>query len=598
MNKIQLLDNATINKIAAGEVIERPYSVVKELVENSIDANAKEIIIKLKEGGKKQISVIDNGEGMSKEDLLLCTKKHATSKIKNIDDIFKIYSYGFRGEALATIAEVSKTEIISATKEDEFCNKIILEDGKIKNILQVTKRQGTEINIYNLFYTVPARQKFLKSEGYELKRIMDWIKSIAISNPEISFKVYAESDLILNLISKQNYDYRIKEIYNLELLKSDYSDPVVSAIVYFSKPNEVKDLTIAKQQYYINNRPIKNDTISKAIYKAFESKIPRGKKPHCFVFLTIDPQIIDINVHPQKLEIRTKNENMFYFPVYNAIRTKLEQGLDTNLNLELQSKLNTKIISSLSEKYDVIEKITEERKVRPKKEENKNFYQTQLQSRASNFAFANVIEQPTQLQKKYKIIGQLLDTYILIETNTKSLLIVDQHVAEERYYYEKFYDEYMQNKRINSQSLLVPITFEFSPDEVQLIKENSNELKQFGLDIDIFGKDSILLRQIPLQINNLPSKEDLRQMILDLIMENNAGQTFEQKKDHIIATMACKTSIKAETPLTEHKMSQIIEKLFSTKNPYTCPHGRPIIIELTKSEIEKKDWADVTFEIC
>jgi DNA mismatch repair protein MutL len=192
----------------------------------------------------------------------------------------------------------------------------------------------------------------------------------------------------------------------------------------------------------------------------------------------------------------------------------------------------------------VIEKITEERKVRPKKEENKNFYQTQLQSRASNFAFANVIEQPTQLQKKYKIIGQLLDTYILIETNTKSLLIVDQHVAEERYYYEKFYDEYMQNKRINSQSLLVPITFEFSPDEVQLIKENSNELKQFGLDIDIFGKDSILLRQIPLQINNLPSKEDLRQMILDLIMENNAGQTFEQKKDYIIVLWLVKLQLK------------------------------------------------------
>lgn len=596
MSKIVLLDESTINKIAAGEVIERPYSVVKELVENSLDANADEIIIKLKEGGKKQISVIDNGDGMSKEDLLLCIKKHATSKIKKIEDIFSVLSYGFRGEALATVAEVSKTEIISATEDSEASNKLIIEDGKIKSITEDTKRKGTAINVYNLFYTVPARQKFLKTEGYELKRIMDWIKSIAAANYKIKFKVYNENDLVLDLKEQQNYAGRIKEIFNLDLIKSDYSDPVVSSIVYFSKPSEVKDIISSKQMFFVNNRPIKNDTISKAIYKAFESKVPRGKKPHCFVFIKIDPKVIDINVHPQKLEVRTKSENTFYFSVYESIKKKLESGFELHTDENYVPGLRTKIISLLESKTQYAQNkiakahqnIIEERKVGPKKEDNtKNIL---------------LLEQKRELvkniatEKKYRIIGQLLNTYILVETSSGSLLIIDQHVAEERYYYEKFHDEYMKNRKIASQSLLVPISLEFEPEDMGLIKEKKENLKILGLDLDIFGKDSVLIRQIPLQINVLPSKDDLRQMILDIISEpeikseTNVGNAnnLEKKLDHIIATMACKTSIKAETHLTEHAMSRILEKLFSTKNPYTCPHGRPIIIELTKNEIEKK----------
>jgi len=610
-NKIVLLDESTINKIAAGEVIERPYSVVKELVENSIDANASEIIIKLKDGGKKQISVIDNGEGMSREDLLLCVKKHATSKIKVIEDIFNINSYGFRGEALATVAEVSKTEIITATNDSNVAHKLVIEEGKIKAITEDTKRKGTTINVYNLFYNVPARQKFLKTTGYELKRIVDWIKTIAISNPSILFKVYNENEPILDLRKRENYGERIKEVYGFDLLKSDYSDPVVSCICYFSKPSEVKDLATAKQQFYVNNRPIKNETVSKAIYKAFESKIPRGKKANCFVFLKIDSKVIDINVHPQKLEIRAKNDNIFYFPVYEAIRKKLESGIFDSNNEVTENQIKTKIISLLGQKQQEsstlsenaitgdsdsnidtpymktnLQNIIEERKVAPKKEDNTKIFapsilhpdlQTEFQ-KASN-------EQRT---KKYRIIGQLLDTYILIETIGGSLLIIDQHVAEERYYYEKFYEEYIKNKQIKAQSLLVPISFEFDPEDVELIKEKQEALKQFGLDVDIFGKDSILLRQIPLSINTLPSKDDLKQMILDIVNEQTTFGTIEQKLDHVVATMACKTSIKAETPLTEHAMSKILEKLFTTKNPYTCPHGRPIIIELTKSEIEKK----------
>jgi len=576
MTRIHLLDESTINKIAAGEVIERPASVVKELVENSIDAGADEIIIKVKEGGKKQISVLDNGTGMDKEDLLLCVKKHATSKIQKIEDVYSIYSYGFRGEALATIAEVSKTEIISAREEDEFCNKLTIENGKVKDISQETKRKGTEINIYNLFYTIPARQKFLKTDSYELKRIIDWIKTISISNPKIKFKVLSDGKEILSMEQKENYGERVKAVFDLKLTKADYKDPVVSAIIYFSNPVDVLDSTLAKQQFYLNNRPIKNDTISKAIYKAFESKIPRGKKPNCFVFLQIDPHVVDINVHPQKLEVRVRNENMFYLPVYEAIKKKLESGFSVQSE-DYKPELKTKIISLLGEKFAQTESISAQRIDNEKESLHSRVFQDKLS--------LTISEGSKSIQKKYKIIGQLLDTYILVETQQESLLIIDQHVAEERYYFEKFQQDYKENRKIESQSLLVPISLEFEPEEVGLIEEKKKELLLLGLEIDSFGKESVIVRKLPLIMNKIPSKEDLHNLILDVINEQGS---FDSKLNNVIATMACKTSVKAETPLSEPVMSHIIERLFSTKNPYTCPHGRPIIIELTKSEIEKK----------
>jgi DNA mismatch repair protein MutL len=580
MNKIKLLDELTINKIAAGEVIERPISVVKELVENSIDAKSDEIIIRLIDGGKKQISVIDNGEGMSKEDLLICTKKHATSKMFKIEDIFSVSSYGFRGEALATVSSVSKMEIISAQESSETSNKLIIENGKVKEIVPETKRKGTAINVYNLFYTIPARQKFLKTSGYELKQIVDWLKSIAISNPKIYFKVYSENKQLLDLKPVENYGERIKQIFGLELLNNSYKDPVVDCTCYFSKPSDVKDLIGHRQIYYINDRPIRSQKIFFAILKAYETKIPKGKKPHVFVFLKIDPKVVDINVHPQKLEVRVKNENILFIPVYKSIIEGLEKGFNSEINTEQDNYFkNAKLIETLSKKINerVEKSVSHDVFETPPLVFNE---QTKLaESRPSEIT-------REQGKQKYKLIGQYSDTYILVEDINGSLLIIDQHVAEERYNFEKLSEQY-KNKKISVQTLISPIPLEFDRVDLILIEEKQEILKKFGIDFTLFDDVTIMLRAIPIVMERIPGREDLKQMILEIINDLKSSKK-EDMENKILASLSCKASVKADTPLNDMTMRTIIDKLFQTKNPYTCPHGRPVFVELTKKEIEKK----------
>jgi len=582
MSKIHLLDNSTITKIAAGEVIERPSSVVKELVENALDANSDDIVIKLKKGGKKQISVIDNGTGMEKADLLLCAKRHATSKISRIEDLFNIFSYGFRGEALATISEVSKMEIISGTKDLEISYKLVLENGKQKDLLPETKFIGTIVNVYNLFYNIPARQKFLKSDAYELKRIADWIKSIAVANPKISFKLYNDDKQILEYKKANSIKSRIKDVFGLDVFLGESKDPIVDAKVYYTNPTDLKEYNAnAKQIYFINNRPILNTTIAFAIRKAFESKIPKGRKPNVFVFLKINPKVIDINVHPQKLEVRVRDSNTFFYPVYTALTKSLEQGVSDSVERK------TKIISLIEKEYteNNIKELTT--KYNPKSNNKLNMSQETLSFNSNKGITDN------SSKTNYKILGQYNNTFILVEDVNESLLIIDQHVAEERYNFEKFMKLFDNNKAINQQQLIVPLDFEFDKDIIEIFNSNKDLFLTFGFDISTL-KDSIVVRSIPTVLGRIPEKNELREMLLEIT--NNFENKESLKKDNLInnlrvnilKSLACKSSVKADTPLSFFEMKQIVENLFTTKNPYTCPHGRPIIIELTKKEIYHK----------
>jgi DNA mismatch repair protein MutL len=570
MPKIQLLDESTINKIAAGEVIERPASVVKELIENSLDAGATEIIIKIKQAGKKQISVIDNGSGMDKDDLYLCIKKHATSKIRKIEDIYSIFSYGFRGEALATISEVSKIEIISGTKDSEVSYKLTV-DGKNNALIPQTKYLGTTINVYNLFYNIPARQKFLKSDSYELKKIAELIKTIAIANYKVRFKFYSDEKQIFDFKICDGVKKRIKDVFNLDVFESEYFDPIVNAKVYFTNYSEVKDLSQEKQIFYVNNRAIINKTISFAISKAFESKIPKGKKPNVFVFLELNPKIIDVNVHPQKLEIRVKDNNTFFYPVYNALKNKLEEGLKQNLELQ-----KTKIISLISEsKSDYLEVNTTE-----------NIKKNLL----NNFESENkrLFDIPIETQTKFKILGQYNKTFILVEDENESLLLIDQHVAEERYNYELFLELYSGKKYLEKQNLISPILLDFSFEDLHILDSLKNNFLEFGLEYSIL-KNELVLRTIPIVLGRIPNKLELKEFFIEIIntLDNNKNK-LEDLKNKILTSLACKKSVKADTILGVFEMQKIVDNLFKTKSPYTCPHGRPTIIELSKTEIYKK----------
>ncbi len=581
MPKIILLDDSTIAKIAAGEVIERPASVVKELLENAIDAGATEITIKVKEGGKKQITVVDNGEGMEKEDLLLCVKKHATSKIKKIEDIFSVLSYGFRGEALATIAEVSKIEIISGQEKSDVAYKLVLEDGKQKEFFPEQKYKGTIVNVYNLFYTIPARQKFLKSDAYEFKKITDWIKAIGVANPSIAIKLYNNDKLIFDFAKADFIEKRIKDIFSLNVFAGACKDPIVDAKVYFTSPTDLQEsLSETKQLFYINNRLIQNRTISFAIIKAFEFKAPKGKKPNVFVFLNIPPKVIDVNVHPQKLEVRVRDENTFFYPVYNSLKNALESGINVK-----QEESRTKIISLVEDaiKKDNLNMIFSD--------VPNNDVQSKLNVPVT-FTYSSIVQSQTKTDN-YKIIGQFDNTFILVEDKNKSLLLIDQHVAEERYNFEKFQNEFDKAKIINSQELIVPMSVGASNENLGLVEKHKNLFSQFGFDLSIL-KDSILVRKIPTMLGRIPDSKELKEMISEILLniENEkilgATNIVENKVTKILTTLACKASIKADTQLGFSEMKKIVDNLFTTKNPYTCPHGRPIIIELTNKEIYHK----------
>lgn len=583
MPKIILLDDSTIAKIAAGEVIERPCSVVKELLENAIDAGATEITIKVKEGGKKQITVIDNGEGMEKEDLLLCVKKHATSKIKNVEDIFSVLSYGFRGEALATIAEVSKMEIISGQEKNDVAYKLVLEDGKQKEFLAEQKYKGTIVNVYNLFYTIPARQKFLKSDAYEFKKIADWIKAISVANSSIAIKVYNNDKLIFDFAKTDSVETRIKNIFGLNVFAGACKDPIVDAKVYFTNPTDLQEsMSETKQLFYINNRLIQNRTISFAIIKAFEFKAPKGKKPNVFVFLNIPPKVIDINVHPQKLEVRVRDENTFFYPVYNSLKSALESGINAK-----QEESRTKIISLVEDAM--------------KRDSSETLFRNTLQERfiaekqsKLDLPFSSPVSTTADSKPKdYKIIGQFDNTFILVEDKNKSLLLIDQHVAEERYNFERFQNEFDKTKTINSQELIVPMSVDGSNENLELVEKHKNLFSQFGFDLSTL-KDSILVRKIPTMLGKIPDRQELKEMISEILLNIEdekilgAPNIVENKVTKILTTLACKTSIKADTSLGFSEMKRIVDNLFTTKNPYTCPHGRPIIIELTNKEIYHK----------
>ncbi len=495
--------------------------------------------------------------------------------------MFSIKSFGFRGEALATIAEVSKFEMISGLNQTDHSNKIIVENGQIAQVTIDAPRKGTTVNVYNLFYTIPARQKFLKSEGFELKKIVDYVKSIAISNPMISFTLYSDDRQVFECKGVSEKLIRIKQIYNLDLIESNYQSDNITLKMYFSKPASAIDSSQSIQNFYINSRPIKSDIIQKAVYKAFESKIPKGKKPNVFVFVDIDPDIIDVNVHPQKLEIRVRNESLLYVPVFESISKKLESGLTESapsiMGNDIVNKLASEYQSVMVDNY-VSPEISQNQYIPIQKE---SFYQRTLsvENNSSNISYSN----PSS--PSYKIIGQLFDTYFLIETFDQKFMIIDQHVAEERYYYEKFTQEFVQNKSIKSQKLLVPLTLNFTYDQVKIIQEKVELFESLGIYVEIFGTDSILIRQIPLILDKIPSKEELNNIIMDVI---NDSSSQDERIDHAIATMACKASIKAGQKISENFAKKVIDNLFTTKNPYTCPHGRPVLLELTKLELDKK----------
>ena len=588
MARIKQLSKHLINQIAAGEVIERPASVVKELVENSVDAGATKISIEIN-NYCRDIRVADNGSGIRPDDIMLAFSKHATSKIATDEDLFDIHTLGFRGEALSSIISISKLTCTTRTAYFDTGTRVKCENSEVKQT-ETGCAIGTIMDIKDLFYNIPARLKFLKSSNTEFSYIQELVQSIALAHPECSFELKKFGKTVLKTSGQNNLLQTIKEVYssdvisNLkEVLKTDQlSHLKISG--YVSTPDYTRS---SKKSYhiYINSRTVKCPIFQKAIDTAYKNLIASGKYPFVVLNLEIPPSDVDVNVHPTKKEVRYKNTNQ----IFNFIYTSIQAGLSNYTERQNYSyTAPTQQPSTTSNLVDFVQpKLEKEGDVFFDKQDDTIYVSdSAIEKQEKEFETSNTqnIQTPEQRQffvpveknpePEENIIGQYKNTYILVEKED-GMEIIDQHIAEERYIYEKL----MSEKNIVSQMLFVSDVIEVSSTEAELIKENIEKFEKFGYGIEFLKDNELIFKKVPQMIAKVNPKE-----ILADILENIDGN-LDRLEEKILITTSCKASVKAGQKLSTWQMQEIVKKWRTTKMPYTCPHGRPIVKFFPHKEI-------------
>lgn len=576
MKRIQQLSKHLINQIAAGEVIERPASVVKELVENSVDAGATKISVDIT-NECRNIRVADNGSGIHPDDIMLAFSKHATSKIYETDDLYDIHTLGFRGEALSSIISIAKLSCTTRTKDFDYGTKVVCENSEVKQT-QTGCAVGTIMDVKDIFYNIPARLKFLKSSNTEFSYIQEMVQSIALSHPECAFELKKNGKTLLKTTGQNNLLQTIKEVYSSdftkylkEVLKTDkLSDMKISG--YVSTP----DFTRSSKKYhmYINGRSVKCPVFQKAIDTAYKSLIANGKYPFIILKLEIKPTDVDVNVHPTKKEVRYKNTNQVFNFIYTAVQGGLSNYVEQTEPVERPSQ-SVNVIDFYSQKQerekDII--INHDEDTVYISDKGMQNLETHIQNNVEQRQIFKFEQEPEPVEEE-NIIGQYKNTYILIEKDD-GLEIVDQHIAEERYRYEKLKDE----KEILSQILFISDKIQISQTDAALIKENLSKFEKFGYGIEFLSDTEIMFRKVPQVVSKIDPKE-----ILSDILEN-INNDITDIEDKILKTTACKASVKAGQKLSTWQMQEIIKNWRKTKMPYTCPHGRAITHTIAHKEI-------------
>ncbi len=627
---IHILNQNTINQIAAGEVVDRPSSVVKELVENAIDAGSTSITVEIKEGGISFIRITDNGFGIAKEDIPVAFLRHSTSKIKDAADLVSISSLGFRGEALSSISAVAQVELITKTKDSLSGIRYEIEGGKEKTFEEVGAPDGTTFIVRNLFYNTPARRKFLKTAATEGGYINALMEHLCMSHPDIAFRFIQNNQPKLQTSGNGNLKDVIYAIYGREItgelveLEGSYEHFTVKG--YVAKPVVARS-NRNFENYYINGRYIKSAIIMKAVEAAYAPFMMQHKYPFTAFHITIEPDQLDVNVHPSKMELRFSNGQYIYESLTDCITKALtKKELIPEVSIEEKPKrvINPNI-QQIKQPQPVITKQTtewipkapSELKIKEPEivyspKEREEVKQTAVRApepfevnRIANQEQQKPLQENTnqeenkyeQLQmfpeskllkeehkKDIKIIGQVFDTYWIIQFE-QNMYIIDQHAAHEKVLYEQFMKTYDERK-ISTQYLNPPVIIELTGIEETVLKENWEYFEGFGFEIEEFGGDSYAIRGIPADFTESSPKEMLLE-ILDSLTEDSFKKTPESIKDRI-ATMSCKAAVKGNNRLSSQEASELINKLMMLENPYNCPHGRPTMIKMSKYELEKK----------
>jgi DNA mismatch repair protein MutL len=597
--QIRVLSDDLANQIAAGEVVERPASVVKELVENSIDAGATLIRLDIEEGGKKKIRIMDNGMGMLPEECKLAFSRHATSKISEFSDLETIQSLGFRGEALPSIASVAKVRCTSARNENQGGKLIVVEGGALVEDKDFACPQGTTIEVAQLFYSTPARSKFLKGDSTEFSHITQVVTQQALAYPSIQFQLFHNGRDVIQTLPTDQIHYRIAELFGADLGKSlvqvNSSSGDYQLEGYVSNPVYTRSNRSA-QYCFINGRFVRDKVILHATQQGYNHLLPKGQHPALFLYLTTDPKLLDVNVHPSKAEVRFA----FQQDVHQFVSRSIRQALEKNMQAPVEDVRSIVDISPNSNYKKPIETPSWQNK----SEEYHSFSQGNLsdtlKAMAGSHGFESKATTPSSsvtwfdkppipvshlIYSEFEPLGQLDSSFIIMQ-GKKGLLVVDQHVAHERILYERF-REAAKKKKIEVQNLLFPLTVKFSPAETEILTPHLDRLKQLGLELEIFGKNEFLLRSVPAILKNIDNEKLLRDTI-ELLPKGGDENILHDKYEDVLIMMSCRNAIKVNHTLNLDQIRKLISDLEQTTMPFTCPHGRPISLLFDMDDILKK----------
>ena len=606
MGNIVLLDDLTINKIAAGEVIERPANVVKELVENSIDAGSTNIIVEVKNGGKTLVKVTDNGKGIATSDMAISLERHATSKIRKIEDLEQSYTMGFRGEALASISAISELTMISKTDDEPVANKLFARAGQIESWEEVAAQKGTTIIVEKLFFNTPVRYKFLKNDATEFRYIKEFMQKVALAHPEIAVKLINDGKQIFRSSGSSKIEDVVYLFYGKDieqnLVNVDYTMGYIHITGVVGNTFTASD-NRKNQIIFLNERNIQDKVLTNSADQAFKGSIGIGKYGFFILNIQMPAEYYDVNVHPTKLQVRFKEEDQIYKVLYHAIKDAIlskdflgntekikndETYIQNELNFvtdhtqfgaeyKKDSKANNFTSDGNLQNFSVneSEEATKETELNDK-EKQKNYYETR-ESKNLQPESKSLVERDEKRKIDYKYIGIIFRTYIVVEIG-KDLFLIDQHAAHERVLYERIKQNYKQNLQNNVQMMLMPEIVDLSHKEMEFVKENIELFKNTGFDIEFFGENSVKINGVP----NIEYKVNKNRVFLDTLDEmitNERGQT-KDVEERFIATVACKAAVKAHMDLSRAEVDNLINDLLNLKNPYTCPHGRPTAIKI------------------
>lgn len=580
---IQVLDQNTINKIAAGEVIERPASVVKELLENAIDAGATAVTVEIRDGGISLIRVTDNGCGIEKEEIAIAFLRHATSKIKSVEDLFTVASLGFRGEALSSIAAVSQVEVITKVSKDLTGTRYRIEGGIELGIEEVGAPEGTTFLARNLFFNTPVRRNFLKTPQTEGSHVADLVEKIALSHPEVSIRLIQNNQNKLHTSGNHNLKDMIYTVFGREiagnLLKVDCETKDITITGFIGKPVIARN-NRNYENYYINGRYIKSSVISKAIEEAYRAYMMQHKYPFTLLHFTINPELLDVNVHPTKMELRFQDAEMVFRLVKEELERALQQKeLIPKVTLVKEEKLNH-VVKEEKTQYQV-PKFLQKPQIPREKPQMEVKPQVEVTPQIDLFEEKFLT---LKAREKHKLIGQLFKTYWLIEFQ-EQLYVVDQHAAHEKVLYEKTMKS-LKGKEHTCQQINPPIIISLSSTEELLLKKYWKYFEGIGFEMEPFGGKEYAFRGVPGNLFAIAKKELLLQMIDGLSEDStisNPDIIFEK-----VAMMSCKAAVKGNQNLSAMEADRLIEQLLDLENPYACPHGRPTMISMTKQELERK----------